>query len=279
MREIDKLFPPDSANIPKSGNKYSASKNKIKEICESLSKDSSSYNPQATIQLISDYKRKEFYLNRILYSDISAYIYTIDDQTRDNFISNTDQLITYAYCDENQIDIEIKGMIVRICDHSNLANQQKVLMLKDEIVGLSNLVEQCRSDLTESKTTMTSAKEEYEQSSKRIQREYISIFGIFSAIIIAFVGGLSFTSSILQSINASSRYRISFITALIAFFIMNIVEYLIDFLLKITEHKKSDSKSHTTRSVLFWVTNIVLILIMIGSTVCFFLDRYGIISI
>jgi hypothetical protein len=279
MREIDKLFPLNSANIPKSGNKYSDSKNKIKEICESLSKDSSSYNPKATIQLISEYKRDESYLNRILYSDISAYIYMIDDQTRDNFISNTDQLITYAYRDETQIDIEIKGMIVRICDHSNLANQQKVLMLKDEIVGLSNLVEQCRSDVNESKTTITSAKEEYEQSSKRMQREYISIFGIFSAIIIAFVGGLSFTSSILQSINASSRYRISFIAALIAFFIMNIVEYLIDFLLKITEHKKSDSKSHITRSVLFWVTNIVLILIMIGSTVCFFLDRYRIISI
>ena len=41
------------------------------------------------------------------------------------------------------------------------------------------------------------------------QREYISILGIFAAVVLAFTGGIAFSTSVLKNINTVSVYRIT----------------------------------------------------------------------
>ncbi len=42
-----------------------------------------------------------------------------------------------------------------------------------------------------------------------MQKEYITILGIFAAIVLAFTGGIVFSSSVLENIDKPSIYRIS----------------------------------------------------------------------
>lgn len=81
-----------------------------------------------------------------------------------------------------------------------------------------------------------------------IQREYITILGIFASIILAFVAGLTFTNSVLANIEKASIYRLTFIVCLIGLFITNIVHFLYTFIENIHFEKSKvsvkDSKSY-----------------------------------
>lgn len=63
-----------------------------------------------------------------------------------------------------------------------------------------------------------------------IQKNSIAILGIFSAIVITFVAGLVFTSSVLQSISTVSIYRLLLIVWILGFILTNILQMLFSFI-------------------------------------------------
>lgn len=60
-----------------------------------------------------------------------------------------------------------------------------------------------------------------------LKPEIISIIGIFSAITLAFIGGMTFTSSTLTSINEASAYKVIFISSICGIVIFNTIFCLI----------------------------------------------------
>ncbi len=48
-----------------------------------------------------------------------------------------------------------------------------------------------------------------------MQKEYITILGVFSAIVLAFTGGIVFSSLVLENIDKPSIYRISLMAFII----------------------------------------------------------------
>ena len=46
-----------------------------------------------------------------------------------------------------------------------------------------------------------------QEKQRDMQKEYITILGIFASIVLAFTGGMAFSSSILENIDKSSVYR------------------------------------------------------------------------
>ena len=50
---------------------------------------------------------------------------------------------------------------------------------------------------------------------KGMEKEYISILGIFASIVLAFVGGLTFSTSVLANIDKASIYRLVIIACII----------------------------------------------------------------
>ena len=70
-----------------------------------------------------------------------------------------------------------------------------------------------------------------------MQKEHVTILGIFSSIVITFVAGMVFSSSVLNNIDKASIYRLVFIMALIALMIFNLVYLLLDFIAKINNQR------------------------------------------
>ena len=66
-----------------------------------------------------------------------------------------------------------------------------------------------------------------------MQKEYSAIVGIFAAIVLAFTGGMAFSSSVLENIDKASVYRITLIAFVIGLVFFNLIWLLIDFIREI----------------------------------------------
>ncbi len=106
------------------------------------------------------------------------------------------------------------------------------------------------------------------------QTQYITILGIFASIVLTFVGGLAFSTSVLSNIDKANAYRLVFVMAFIALFFGNILYLLFSFLSKISlsEEKKDkqenlekkDKQENFFKKPIFWFNLMVTILFMIG---------------
>lgn len=70
------------------------------------------------------------------------------------------------------------------------------------------------------------------------QTQYITILGIFASIVLTFVGGLAFSTSVLSNIDKANAYRLVFVMAFIALFFGNILYLLFSFLSKYPYQKR-----------------------------------------
>ena len=70
---------------------------------------------------------------------------------------------------------------------------------------------------------------------KGVEKEYISILGIFAAIVLAFVGGITFSTSVLQNISAVSAFRLLLVVDFLAFVLINVIYILVKFIFTINE--------------------------------------------
>ena len=68
-----------------------------------------------------------------------------------------------------------------------------------------------------------------------LEKEYISILGIFASIVLAFVGGITFSTSVLQNISAVSVFRLLLIVDFLAFVLINVIYILVKFIYNINE--------------------------------------------
>ena len=63
-----------------------------------------------------------------------------------------------------------------------------------------------------------------------MQRDYITILGIFASIIITFVAGIGVSGSVLNNIDKVSIYRLTFVILLLALFLSNLLNLLLNFI-------------------------------------------------
>ena len=99
-REMERLLRgssnADSVKRSKSISDYKYSKDKIKKICSSLSYDSSVFKPEKVVDIIVAYINNDRKLKRILYSEISNYIFSLKYSEIAAFSSNIGTLRDYA---------------------------------------------------------------------------------------------------------------------------------------------------------------------------------------
>ncbi len=97
------------------------------------------------------------------------------------------------------------------------------------------------------------------------QTQYITILGIFASIVLTFVGGLAFSTSVLSNIDKANAYRLVFVMAL---FFGNILYLLFSFLSKISLSKEKKDKQENfckkPKKPIFWFNLMVTILFVIG---------------
>lgn len=98
--------------------------------------------------------------------------------------------------------------------------------------------EQRLKQLDESINKSQSKLERVEKKIKSSQKEYIAILGIFAAIILAFTGGITFSTSVLENMHKSSIYRVVLVILLIGFTLVNILYLLFMFIDKLVRNDK-----------------------------------------
>lgn len=222
---------------------------------------------------------------RHYYSDIFSILSLIDADSSigslDNLATNV-KIIKEEYTpNKNQDDegtcIDISKEIAKLYDHTNLdiarinytktmANETRSELVKTRLLvkELEQKNQQSETSLKElsSKTTgrLKDLSGEIQQRQEAMQKEYITILGIFAAIVLAFTGGIVFSGSVLENIDKVSIYRISLISFVIGLVFFNLIWALIDFI--------RDINGKTIRKKWLWaLVNVILIGGIIG--VCF----------
>ena len=92
-----------------------------------------------------------------------------------------------------------------------------------------------------------------ENLQKELQKDYVTILGIFAAVIVAFVSGMTFSTSVLNNIDKVSVCHLSFVIILIALVLFNLLNLLFDFLKEINRVSFRDG-----HSVIFWINAALL---------------------
>ena len=93
---------------------------------------------------------------------------------------------------------------------------------------------------------------------KGLQKEYVAILGIFASIVLAFTGGLSFSSAVLSNIAQSSIYRICAVSLIIGLVLTNIIFGVFYYLNHLIKGKSK------LNSQLIWISNGILLLLLAG---------------
>lgn len=188
---------------------------KIADILNKLSVPNNEYNPQDTYEEFKNITRRE----RILYFDITNRIYNADDKNVGTILSNTEKLVEYAsqYQETNE-DSRCYRMICKFWDHCNLAYYQK------------NLNKNTQNSLNEKfQEYVNPYIEDIKKTEKEMQTQYISILGIFAAIVLAFTGGMTFSASILNNIHHASLCKLIIIACIIGLIFIFMIWLLMDF--------------------------------------------------
>lgn len=128
------------------------------------------------------------------------------------FATNLEKLLLYSLNDNNSVSENCKKIILKFYDHFQLVLHQ--------IENVNNIFANSIED----------AKENLQKQIKDVEKEYISILGIFASIVLAFVGGITFSTSILQNISTVSIFRLLLIVDFLAFILINVIYILVKFI-------------------------------------------------
>ena len=226
---------------------------------------------------------------RHYYSDIFSTLTLIDG---DSSIGSLDilaqniQTIKEGYIPKNNDEdgkiIDISKEIVKLYDHTNLdiarinytktmTNETMSELIKNKVLvkDLEKSVQESEKSLKQlSNQTIEDVKQlsqKVQDSQEDMQKEYITILGIFAAIVLAFTGGIVFSSSVLENIDKASIYRLALITFIVGLVFFNLIWLLIDFIRDI------NGKAIRKKWILIFV-NFILIGGIIG--ICFSF-KYG----
>lgn len=217
---------------------------------------------------------------RHFYSDILSTLTQIDSNDNEgslDVLAVNMQAIKDGYQAKNYDGdklIDISKSIIKLFDHTNLEvariNYTKQLnnATKSDLASTKELLKEQREKFdntkSETETIRNKLREETEKANKKIednqkqmQNEYVTILGIFAAIVLAFTGGMTFSSSVLNNISKASVYRLSLISFIIGLVFFNLIWVLIDFV--------RDINGKTIRKKwLFVAVNII----MVGGIIC-----------
>lgn len=203
------------------------------------------------------------------YSAINAYLIKKvegDINKIDQITENLKEIYYSLREIENKKDLSDK--IFKLYDHINLEVIQLKFIANTEnsIRETSKSIQQAKEEIynkiEETGKSIQQAKEEIQSELSKHQTNYITILGIFAAIVLSFVGTFTFSTSVLQNIDRTNIFKLTFIILVIGFFIVNILFLLFKFLCKIT-NTNSDTQNTPYNKTTEWRIFIFSILIFI----------------
>lgn len=256
----DKLLKTEESNARKvaknkSNSDSNINKNYMRQICNSLSDDD--YDPQKTVEIIQDYLEYDKDSMRLMYSELSNHLFSIfkNEKYESDYNFNIDKLYNYAMNDANMCG-DCRKIIIKLFDHSSLVSYQ--------ITGIEKIAEEISEKVAEKN------KETLMDSMKDSEKQYITILGIFASIVLAFTGGIAFSTSVLSNIDKASIYRLVFVTSLLGFMLFNTICVMFEFVREINNKSLNLTFKSILKKPLWLIPNMVFLVIMIISTLAYY---------
>ena len=187
------------------------------------------YAPQDTISKIDVFVPTNDKTFRIMYSEINSRFIQLGNDEQSKILSNVELLlqhITESNTDENSINEKIIRIAFKIYDHLQLINSQIDCTEKTITPHLEEIEQKMRED--------------FKKDLKSVERDHVTILGIFAAIVLAFVGTFTFSTSMLSNIGQASFIKLFIVGSLILTAFYSIMSLLINFLREINGTKRQN---------------------------------------
>lgn len=216
---------------------------------------------------------------RHFYTDIFSVLTQIQQNTElgdINILGQNLDVIRNGYKPQNKASdgkrtIDVSDAIKKLYDHVNLdiaritysdaadrriSGESSLESLQTQLNSLQNELQKAQSikqdyEITEKKLV------EVESKLDNSQREYITILGIFAAVVLAFTGGIAFSTSVLNNIAQASVYRTIFISLVIGLVLINILFCLFYYINSLVNKEK--------KLYPLIISNIVMIVLLIAT--------------
>ena len=189
-----------------------------------------------------------------------------------NNLESVRSLVEFSYVSGDKEFNTLYFPLTKLSDHINLEvarynyysiNEQKVGDLEIKNQGLQVELQNASEKLDKAVKT-----------AGEIQTQYVTILGIFAAIILAFVGSFTFSTTLLDHIGESNIYCLVIIGAIIGLVFYNLMCILLGFLREVNRLPTNSPKSKTYWSTANFVFNCILFAIIVSATILWQVSAY-----
>lgn len=182
---------------------------------------------------------------RHFYSDIFSVLTQIQQNPSlgdTNILGQNLSVIRSGYHPKNKAGdgkriIDVSDALKKLYDHVNLdiarisysdagdrkiSGEEAVTALQAQVKGIQTDVEKAQrvnADLKKTETKIAEVENKLDNS----QKEYITILGIFAAVVLAFTGGIAFSTSVLNNIARADIYRVLLTALTIGLVLINVL--------------------------------------------------------
>lgn len=120
--DLDKLLRTEDKKpfVIEKSSQYNYTKRKMNSTWKALSMESLRYDPKVMVKNIDAYIDSFDRLDRILYSEISNYICSLEMEQRGIFATNVEKLLLYSLDEKKHVGTDTKKIIIKIYDHFQL---------------------------------------------------------------------------------------------------------------------------------------------------------------
>ena len=210
------------------------------------------------------------------------YLSTFDDL---NLIENLTENLTIILelivkkAEDNKKNEWLVKYVTKLHDHVTLdvqrINSQRMIdkAIINDAKTLNDNIKEMQTKYNELDSTMQDMNikfkenKEYVDKMDKAQIEVITVLSIFTSIVLSFVGGMAFSTSVLENIHKTDIYRLLFVMIILGLVLVNVIWGLLAIIKYINKNIEACSKPFKT-------INAILIALLILNGVAYGLDIF-----
>lgn len=252
---------------------------KSQEVLQSPSERANIYLRLENLYYDSDFRH--------YYSDIFSVLTSVQQDCTlgdINILGQNLEIIRKGYQPKNNDDsgnlVDISNQLKKLYDHVSLdiaritysdaadyrlSQNENINSIKSQVNLLQEQIEQSNNSIKESNRVVQKTHRKVANS----QKEYIAILGIFASIVLTFIGGIAFSTSVLQNIHNASIYRIVLITLLIGLVLIDVIYFLFHFIERLVRN------NHKQKAKLLYILNAIMIILILLTVISW---KFGVVE-
>lgn len=219
--------------------------------------------------------------DRHSYSEITKYI--VSPHGGIEYMEKIIPMLKSAQGKVKHDKLDLEGRVGKLIDHiqleivriqhirsmvDDIANEKYVALANEQLESNMQFTQYFESRADELKERISDIEQKSQKAVKKVKKaesHSITILGIFASIVLAFTGGMVFSSSVLENIGNASLYRVMIIALIIGIVFFNLIWILLDFIHNINAF---DEKTVVKKWPVWWLVNAVLVIGVVLTCVC-----------